>query len=254
MSRPLRIAISSCFFHADPKRLIFKGKTLVYIEQSMANWAMAHGALAYMIPPASGKVSVADLVREMDGLMLHGGSDVSPRTYGEEPMKPEWSGDFVRDQYEISLLKEFMTQGKPVLGICRGAQLVNVAFGGTLYQDIATQRPEAGDHRNWDIYDQNFHSVRLKEGSGLSKLYPGMKTGKINTIHHQAVKDLGNGLVVEAVSEDDGIVEAIRLKGPEWVFAVQWHPEYHDPADSRLLDSRPLMEDFLDQVRKRTKR
>lgn len=206
-----------------------------------------------MIPPAGGTVSLKELVQEMDGLVLHGGSDVAPKSYGEEPLKPEWAGDYVRDQYEIALLKEFMAQGKPTLGICRGAQLVNVAFGGTLYQDIATQRPDAVDHRNWEIYDQNFHDVKFAEGSGLSRLYPGISTAKINTVHHQAVKDLGKGLVAEATSVPDGIIEAIRFKGPDWVCAVQWHPEFHDATDKSLLDGKPLLADFLKQAQQRRK-
>jgi len=128
----LRIGFSACFYHPDPSRPIFKGKTLLYVEESLVHWVMREGAFCFMIPTTiqGGEVSIPVLVSELDSLILQGGSDVSPRSYGESPLKPEWSGDFVRDQYEIALTREFLAQKKPVLGICRGAQLMNVAFGG----------------------------------------------------------------------------------------------------------------------------
>src|SRR5580658_4457020 len=112
-----KIGLSACFFHADPKRPIFKGKTLLYMEQSLARWVMTEGALVYMIPsPApDSPVTMADLATPLDGLVLQGGSDVSPKSYGEKAIKPEWEGDYVRDQYEIALVHEFRAQGKPVL-------------------------------------------------------------------------------------------------------------------------------------------
>ena len=255
----LKIGISCCFFHADPLRPVFKGKTLVYSEQSISHWAMSQGAMAFLIPPPAERSSVTlkDLAGEMDCLILQGGSDVSPKNYGETPLKPEWAGDYVRDLYEIALLKEFVAQGKPVLGVCRGAQLINVAYGGTLYQDIQTQIPGALNHRNWDIYDQNFHQIEFVAGSRLAQLYGGMKTAKINTVHHQALKDLGKGLVSEARCPNDGVIDAVRLKSDsdsgDWVAAVQWHPEFHDPKDKSLLDSSPILKDFLEQAKGRKK-
>ncbi len=233
----LKIGLSACFFHADPKRPIFKGKTLQYIEQSLARWVMAEGALAYMIPsPApDSPVTLADLVTPLEGLVLQGGSDVSPKSYGEQALKPEWEGDYIRDQYEIALVNEFRAQGKPVLGICRGAQLLNVAFGGTLNQDIKTQVPGALEHRNWDIYDQNFHGLKLISG----------EVTRVNSVHHQAVRDLGKGLRAEAWSQPDGLVEAIRAEKGPYCFAVQWHPEFQDPKDASLFDGRIFLREFL---------
>lgn len=251
--KPLKIGLSPCFFHADPQRPIFKGKTLTYLEQSLAQWVMSEGVLTYMIPFVEGgksPVSIKDLVSELDGLVLQGGSDVSPQSYGEKPMKPEWNGDAIRDCYEMGLVREFMAQGKPVLGICRGAQLINVCFGGTLYQDIQTQLPQAKVHRDWQVYDQLFHDVVFEPGCGLAKLYPGIKKAKVNTVHHQGLKDIGKDLVVEARSEPDGIVEAVRLKGDSYVFAVQWHPEFHGD-NSTLMDGKPFLKEFLDEARKR---
>ena len=248
----LKIGVSACFFHSDPQRAIFKGKTLLYLEESMAHWIQSQGALPYLIPSTrqEGGIRLRDYMIAMDGLILHGGSDVSPQSYGETPLKPEWAGDFVRDQYEIELTKEALAKNKPVLGICRGAQLVNVAFGGTLYQDIPSQVPGALKHRDWDVYDQNFHTIAIEQGSQLEKMYSGESTRKVNSVHHQGIKDLGKDLVVEARASD-GIVEAVRLNSDRYLYAVKWHPEFHNPADSSLLSNAALLRNFLDEVRKR---
>lgn len=248
----LKIGISACFFHADPQRLVFKGKTLQYVEQEMTHWVMQEDAMPLMIPSPDGdsrrsgsRVSVDDYARELDGLVLMGGSDVSPETYGEEPLRPDWTGDRIRDAYEISLLRAFVAAAKPVLGVCRGAQVINVALGGTLYQDLTAQLPGALDHRDWDIYDKNCHATSLVPGSGLARLYPGLSVTKTNSVHHQAIKDLGRELVVEAWSEPDRVVEALRWQGPSYLFGVQWHPEFHDRSDRSFIDDTALLGEFL---------
>jgi len=248
----LKIGISACFFHADPQRAIFKGMTLQYIEQNVAHWVMQRDAMALMIPSPDGdtrrsasRIDVSDYARELDGLLLMGGSDVCPETYGEKALKPEWNGDRIRDDYEIALMRAFKAEGKPVLGVCRGAQVINVAFGGTLYQDLGTQLAGALNHRNWDIYHQNTHATSIVRGSGLAKLYPDATLVKTNSVHHQAVKELGRELTAEAWSEPDHVVEALRWNGPSYVFAVQWHPEFHDREDGSLIDDTPILDDFL---------
>ena len=242
-----KIGISTCFFHADPKRAIFKGKTLLYVEQSLANWVMREGALVYLIPPPEdgSPVKIATMTQELDGLILQGGSDVAPLSYGEQALRPEWTGDLIRDRYERELIDDFIARDKPVLGLCRGAQMLNVALGGTLYQDIEAQVPGSFDHRNWEIYDQNFHDVTLEAGSWLSRLYGGRPLARVNSIHHQGIKDVGRGITVEARSAMDGIVEAIRVPGCRFVYGVQWHPEFQDIQDPSLLDGRPLLKEFL---------
>ena len=252
----LKVGISASFFHADPARPIFKGMTLQYIEQNIAHWLMQRDVLAFMIPSPDGgtrressRVTMAAYAQEMDALVLMGGADVCPRTYGEEPLKPELSGDHVRDEYEIALANAFMTKRKPVLGVCRGLQVLNVAMGGTLWQDLATQVPHALDHRDWSIYEENCHATSLVAGSSLAKLYPSTALVKTNSIHHQAIRDLGRNLVVEAWSEPDRIAEAIRWTGPSYVFAVQWHPEFHPPGDASFIDDTPLLDDFLRHAR-----
>jgi putative glutamine amidotransferase len=142
-----------------------------------------------------------------------------------------------------------------VLGICRGIQLLNVARGGTLWQDLPSQLDGPTRHRHHETYDRNLHEVDLLPGTWIGDLYEvGAEPERVtvNSVHHQAVRELGDGLVVEAVSAHDGIVEAVRLDDPDrWVRGVQWHPEFSDPADPGLLDRRPLMGAFLDACRAR---
>lgn len=252
MSARLKIGISACLLHPDAGRKAAPSKTLQWIEQSTAHWVMASGALPVMIPSplgetARGDVTVADYAQWLDGLVLHGGADLWPGHYGEEPLRPEWSGDRQRDLYEIALLRAFEAAGKPVFGICRGLQLINVAHGGSLYQDISTQKPGARVHRDAAAYDRHFHEVQVVPGSRLAQLL-GERTHTINSVHHQGIKQLAPGFVVEALSPEDGVIEAIRHTGDAWVSAVQWHPEFHFPSLG-VVDDTPLLHDFLDAAR-----
>jgi putative glutamine amidotransferase len=249
--RPLRIGISARLMHDPPEELGFRNKRLQYLEQSIAHWIMRHGALALMVPAVDAEsvrveraLSVSHYVDALDGLVMQGGADVAPATYGQAPIDPRWPGDPVRDRYELALLREFLRQRKPVIGICRGCQLLNVAFGGTLWQDIATQVPDAHAHVDPDLYDELYHPLNLVPGSALDALFPGERTLRVNSIHHQAIARLGDGLEVEARAEDGLIVEAIRWTGPGYARGVQWHPEFHGDRES-LLASAPVMLDFL---------
>ena len=176
----------------------------------------------------------------LDGLILQGGADISPLAYGGQPRKPEWAGDPMRDRHEIDLVRAFSQAGKPVLGICRGAQLINVALGGTLHQDVPLHRS--------DEYDRHAHEVRLEPGSGLARLYGETGPRRVVSIHHQAIDRLGRGLTVEAHSEPDGLVEAIRSAGPGYICGVQWHPEFHG-GRSGFLEGGPLLDEFLGAAR-----
>ena len=249
MKPRLMIGVSACFFHADPKRPIFTGKTLQYVEQSIAHWVMSTGALALVIPnPAGdtqrGDVTLGDFADRLDALVLEGGSDLWPGSYGETPLEERWSGDRIRDVYEMALLRAFEARGKPVLGICRGLQLMNVALGGTLFQDIDTQRPGTIRHRVSELYDRNVHEVEFVAGSALAALHAGTPRASVNSVHHQAIKDLAPGLVVEARSPGDGLIEAVRRPGGSYMAGVQWHPEFHR-RDEGTLDDTPMLTDFL---------
>jgi len=251
----LKIGVSPRLFHPRPEAKGIQSKTLQYLEQSVAHWVMSRDVLVFMVPTVAkdslihpSNIRVADYARVLDGLVLQGGSDVSPLTYGEEPLNQAWAGDRLRDVYEIELVHEFVEAGKPVLGICRGGQLINVALGGTLCQDVTTQIAEAQEHVT-DDYEKHRHGIRFEPGSRLARLYRGVERPRVTSIHHQSVKALGRGLRVEAWSEPDGVVEAIRGSGKGYVFGVQWHPEFHYPGDGDSLDSAPILEEFLAAAR-----
>lgn len=255
---PLRIGLSARIFHPEPGASGIKTKTLLVLEQSIAQWVMARDVLLLMVPSVlqdgdllRSNIRLRDYAAYLDGLILQGGADVSPRAYGEEPLRPEWSGDPVRDAYEMELVHEFMEAGKPILGICRGMQLLNVALGGSLYQDLPTQRPGSVHHESGQ-YDQHAHRIEFAPGSRLSGWYEGSDGGNVISIHHQAVNRLGRDMVVEATSQDDGIVEAIRWVGDSFVYGVQWHPEFHGQSEGQvLLDCSALLESFLAAARER---
>lgn len=255
--RPLRIGLSARIYHPQAGATGLQSKSLQYLEQSVAHWVMSREVMVLMIPSVSGdgivhrsSIRLSDYPQYLDGLILQGGADVCPLTYGEEPQHPDWGGDRVRDAYEMELLHEFMEARKPVLGICRGAQLINVALGGTLYQDIATQLATADAHVHSD-YDRHHHPVEWDRESGFGKLYPEMTGGDVVSIHHQAINALGRGLRVEARSAKDGVTEAIRLDGKPYVLGLQWHPEFHPPGSPILLDCTPILDEFLGAARGR---
>jgi putative glutamine amidotransferase len=257
MPDSLRIGVASCFFHADPRRPIFKGKTLLYLEQSLAHWLMAGGAVPLLLPTPAGGVQPDDLLAGVDALVLQGGTDVAPESYEETPIRPEWAGDRVRDRYETELVRAAMALDRPVLGICRGLQMLNVIFGGSLIQDIGTRCPGFLTHRDYERYDQLQHDISIEPDSWLAGVYPDRDRGRVNTVHHQAIKELGAGLQIEARSVPDGLIEAVRYQAPSeeqaapWICAVQWHPEFQDPADRSLLPTAPLRDSFLAAVAER---
>lgn len=257
MFHPLRIGLSACMWHQDPTRSIFNGRPLVYLERSLLDYVAQPGVYASMVPPESpGGMPLSEIATQFDGIIFHGGVDMSPTSYGQTPLRPEWKGDALRDTYELALFKEAFARQIPILGICRGAQLINVALGGTLYQDIREAQPHALVHRDAALYEKNHHAVKILPGSKLAKLYPDATQLRINSVHHQGICTLGQGLVVEALSPEDGIVEAIRYQSTEtdqYCAAVQWHPEFQTEEDRELLPPSPLLTDFLAACRKRNR-
>ncbi|WP_426104194.1 gamma-glutamyl-gamma-aminobutyrate hydrolase family protein [Massilia sp. TSP1-1-2] len=255
LRRTLRIGVSARIFHPEPGSTGLRSKNLQYLEESIAQWVMSRDVLVFMVPTVNtsgllhpSNITLRHYARHLDGLVLQGGADVSPQTYSEAPTRPEWNGDRARDLYELELLHEFVDAGKPVLGICRGCQLINVAFGGSLYQDVATNVPEALAHVHSD-YDAHRHAIVFPEGSSLSQMFPKGARPVVNSIHHQAVKDLGRDIVVEAVSDPDGIIEAIRYQRANFVMGLQWHPEFHRAGGVDLLDCTPILDRFLRAAR-----
>ncbi len=259
----LRIGISARLLHNPPPGLGLPTKRLQFLESNMAQWIMGHGVVALMIPFVDQRMTalrkrppLADLVNHLDGLVLQGGIDISPETYGQKPWQEKAEYDPIRDEYELELLRGFIEADKPVLGICRGCQLLNVYFGGTLVQDIPTQWPGAILHNDTQHYDRLIHEVHFTPGSRLSEIY-GYEPRRVTSIHHQCVDQLGKGLVLEARSPIDLVPEGIRHPDYRFVMGVQWHPEFHMSnfdADDGVLDSGPLMMAFLRAARRRAGR
>lgn len=249
----LKIGVSSCFLYPDVNRNLFRTKLLNYLENDMANYLARHEAMPILIPDLANE-TLYPFLDQLDGFVFQGGADLAPETYGEQPIG-RWLGDSYRDAYELKVMDYAMKMGKPILGICRGMQLLNVYFGGNLYQDIQTQRPEAIQHRDADLYDQLHHEVVINEGSWLSTIYPQVKRTRVNSVHHQAIKNLGKDLTIEATSPKDGIIEAIRWDNAELgkVYAVQWHPEFSHTLGKQVLDASVLYNSFLQSCLKHVK-
>ncbi|MDP1902304.1 MAG: type 1 glutamine amidotransferase [Rubrivivax sp.] len=259
MEKPLLIGVSARIHYPGAAGMPLAGvwtKTLHYLEQSVAHWVLSGGAMAVMVPvvDATGVVQRSDLdlhdyAQALDGLVLQGGNDVAPESYGEAPLHADWEGDRVRDLYEMELIRAFVAAGKPVFGICRGLQLLNVTYGGTLLQDIHAQHSQAVAHRELGKYENHHHRVEFVPGTQLAGLFPGVVQATTNSIHHQGIKDLAPGFVAEAHCPEDGVIEAVRWSGASYVAGVQWHPEFHDPEDPHTLDDTAILRDFLSAAR-----
>lgn len=184
----------------------------------------AAGALPVILPLTEDRQALVQLMEGLDGLLLTGGQDVAPALYGEEPLPQCGETCPRRDGMEQVLLELALAQDKPVLGICRGIQFLNAALGGTLYQDLPTQRPSDLSHVMTPPYDQPVHGVELVPGSPLEELL-GCRTLEVNSYHHQGVKELAPGLEVMARATD-GLTEGVWMPEKRFVWAVQWHPEF----------------------------
>jgi putative glutamine amidotransferase len=257
----LRIGISARLLHNPPAGVGLPGKRLQFLQSDMAQWIMSHGVVALMIPfidrcavASRKRPPLRDLVDHLDGLVLQGGIDIAPQTYGARPWQDKAEYDPIRDEYELDLLRGFIDAGKPVLGVCRGCQLLNVYYGGTLVQDIPSQWPGAIAHTDTARHDRLVHEVHFMPGAHLAAIY-GYEPRRITSLHHQCVDQLGKDLALEARSPIDLVPEGIRHTGHPFVVGVQWHPEFHldktrDAADG-VLDSGPLMMAFLKAAARR---
>ena len=202
----------------------------------------AAGGVPVVLPFYPEKEPVEQLVAMCDGFLFTGGQDVAPEVYGKTDETDGMITCPCRDSLEILVLKAALDAGKPIFGICRGLQFINAVLGGTLWQDLPSQRPGPILHRQGKPYDKPAHRVTLY---GELEEYLGKKTLAVNTLHHQAVLELAPGLEALAISED-GLVEAFGMTGRSSVWAVQWHPEYMFKVDP---DSLRLFERFVSDCR-----
>lgn len=195
------------------------------------------GGVPVVLPNVSPE-EAPEFVARIDALLLSGGADVDPHAYGAEPHPRLGEVDPVRDHFEIALVKAARAAGLPIFGVCRGMQVVNVAFGGTLIQDIPAQIPGAirHDQTTVDLHHPS-HSVSLVEGTQLRALV-GSAHARVNSFHHQAVERIAEGFRVTARASD-GVLEAMEHEQGPWFQCVQWHPERlaDDPVTRALFQA-----------------
>jgi putative glutamine amidotransferase len=186
----------------------------------------AAGAIPVVMPLDASEEDLKQLSKDMDGFLFTGGPDVHPFLFGEETQAHCGNVSAARDQMEISLLPMIMELRKPVLGICRGIQVLNIALGGNIWQDIPSQvtRDFPLAHSQPFSYDMPCHTVALTEGSLLARISESSSI-KVNSMHHQAVRDLAPGLIASAYSPDH-LIEALEMTDYPFFIGVQWHPEY----------------------------
>ena len=182
------------------------------------------GALPMMMPLTEDRDTLEFFLTTCDGFIIPGGQDVSPSVYNSEKLDVCGVNVPERDRMDIYILREAMERDKPVLGICRGHQLMNAALGGTLYQDLKTQFGAQVDHQMTKPYDAAAHEVTILPGTPLAQLLGAERMG-VNSRHHQAIRDLSPGLSAQAVAAD-GIIESVYVPDKRFIWGLQWHPEH----------------------------
>lgn len=198
------------------------------------------GGLPLLLPYVESDDAIEEFVSLCDGFFFTGGVDISPSRYGEE-IKPTCDETQIyRDELEFKVFDTAFKAQKPILGVCRGAQLVNVALGGTLYQDLPTETDSQIAHRQTEGRFEYSHDVNIIENTPLYELM-GKKRIRANSFHHQAIKKPGAGLKIMATA-DDGVVEAVYYDGGQYLRAYQWHPERLYDADEF---NRSIFDDFV---------
>jgi len=225
-------------------------------ESLPASWVMSQryflaatsvGAVPWMIPLLDDdQDTLREIYDRLDGLLLPGGVDMDPCTFGEAILPACGHIDPARDRVEIQLTRWAVDDGKPVLGLCRGLQVINVALGGTLYQDLQSQKVGAIKHDYFPTAGSGYrrdhvaHDVTLAEGSRL-RAAMGRPVVGVNSMHHQGIRELARPLVAAAIAPD-GLVEGVESTRDQFLVGVQWHPEVFEVTDP---STRQLFEDFV---------
>lgn len=215
MSRPL---IGVTTQRHPGTEAVKRGRPLYYVSHEYADRLRDVGGVPLLLPPGAPELEVLE---HLDGVLFTGGEDVAPVHFAQAPHPRLGTVDAARDAQELPLARAAVARGLPVFAICRGVQLLNVALGGSLYQDLPSERPGAIAHDQPGAVDEESHAVEVASASMLGSLVPASL--QVNSFHHQAVRDVAPGLRAVGWSPD-GLIEA--LEGHEgWVLGVQWHPE-----------------------------
>ena len=204
--------------------------------------ARAGGVVSTVAPLIEHLAHVVDLVAAHDGVLIQGGGDIDPARYGEAQRSDQVYGIVAaHDEFEFAVVREAVRQNKPMLAICRGVQVLNVALGSNLYQDLGDVLADRESH--WNTY----HPIAVNEGSRLATAIGTLAPQRSHSFHHQALKDVANELSVVAQSPD-GVIEAVEHRTCRWILGVQWHPE--DDAASEQ-DQQRLFDGFVAECQKR---
>lgn len=211
-------------------------EAVVLLHRRYLQAILTAGGIPLVLPLLTSRRAIEELLGRLDGVLISGGNfDIPPRLYGEEPIEALGNLREDRTDFELELISLALKRDTPLLGVCGGAQAINVAFGGSLFQDIAAQVAGAQEHQRSDLKEIGGHRVRIHPGTKLRQIV-GRETLEVNTSHHQAVKKLGKGLIVSATAED-GVIEGIESPDRPFVLGVQWHPEFlaHRDASQRRI-------------------
>ncbi len=221
MKKPVIGITSSCLY--EKTQPLFIGYERIYTNADYVCTVIAAGGVPVILPIIENKDAIKIQAESIDGIVVMGGHDVSPALFNEEPLSCLEEVLPKRDNYEIELIKTVKEMKKPILGICRGFQILNVIFGGSLYQDISlAKRDMQIQHRQKAAPDVRTHSIETKDASVMRKIFG--KTNKVNSYHHMAVKDIAKDFSATAWAPD-GIIEAIEYLGDSFIVGVQFHPE-----------------------------
>lgn len=210
----------------------FAGYRRAYVNHDYVLSVIKNGGIPVIVPFSEDLEVVKAQVRSVDAILLSGGHDVYPQHYQEEPRQKIGGVFLSRDLFDFELLREATAQQKPVLGICRGMQLINVFFKGSLYQDLSYVEKEVYKHDQSISPTQVTHTIELLSGSKLHRIF-GEDSMMVNSFHHQVVNRLGDGLKIGAVAKD-GVVEAIEHESFPFLIGVQWHPEMLHACEEKM--------------------
>jgi putative glutamine amidotransferase len=212
------------------------GNAQICLNEAYINSVSEAGGIPILIPLGLPESELDGVLQKLDGILFSGGGDVQPEKYGSKPNRLVKNVDLDRDRIEIYLFGQARLEKLPFLGICRGIQVINVAEGGSLYEDIQVQHPGALPHQSPDGWPRNHlaHSVKITPDSQLIRIL-GHDEIEVNSLHHQAIRLLAPGFKQSAVAPD-GIIEAIELFNYPYGISVQWHPEWmQDHSEMRKL-------------------
>lgn len=219
------------------------GLERVYVNEDYVKAVEKAGGIPLLLPPIINEGDIEKQVEMCDAFIFSGGVDVNPLCYGKQPSPKLSSTNMKMDRYQIALCKIVVEKDKPFLGICRGHQVLNVALGGTLFQDLSEIPSPTFKHVQQGKRGEVSHKILIKENSILSEIFG--ESIDVNSFHHQSLEKLGKDLEVIATGED-GVIEAVHLKDKKFVLGVQWHPEMLLTEGDEML---PLFKMFIEKVK-----